>query len=193
MAQADEVVRLYEAASTAKVNRLRAIQTGFFVCALILLGAGVWLTRQSALEPLKELARAAKRLGENDLETAVQVKGPEEMRTLAQAFEAMRLNLRASRQELVALNESLEERVAQRTRELETLNEVSREISSRLELQQVLNSVTEKARALLGGEVAALCLVDESRHWLKLQALSGPRDAVMGNVAAATTAWRARC
>jgi nitrate/nitrite-specific signal transduction histidine kinase len=107
VAQADEVVRLYEAASTAKVNRLRAIQTGFFVCALILLGAGVWLTRQSALEPLKELARAARRLGENDLETAVQVQGPEEMRTLAQAFESMRLSLRASRQELVASNAQL--------------------------------------------------------------------------------------
>lgn len=84
------------------------------------------------------------------------------------------------------MNESLEERVAQRTRELETLNEVSREISSRLELQQVLNSVTEKARALLGGEVASLCLVDESRHWLKLQAMSGPPEAVEGQVVAAS-------
>jgi len=70
VAQADEVVRLYEAASTAKVNRLRAIQTGFFVCALILLGAGVWLTRQSALEPLKELARAAHIGGELFIESA---------------------------------------------------------------------------------------------------------------------------
>jgi methyl-accepting chemotaxis protein len=106
-AQADQVVRLYEADSVSKVNRLRAIQTGFFVCALILLGAGVWLTRHSALQPLRQLARAANRLGENDLETAVQVKGPEEMRTLAQAFESMRLSLRASRQELVASNAQL--------------------------------------------------------------------------------------
>lgn len=184
-AQADEVVRLYEADSLAKVNRLRAIQIGFFVSALILLAAGVWLTRRSALQPLRRLARAANRLGENDLETGIQPEGPEEMRTLSQAFESMRVRLRSSRAELVALNESLEERVAQRTRELETLNEVSREISSRLDIQQVLNSVTEKARVLLGGEVASLCLVDEKRHWLKLQAVSGPRDAVEGNVVAA--------
>lgn len=179
--QADAVVRLYEADSIAKVNRLRAIQIGFFICALILLGVGVWLTRRSALQPLRQLARAANRLGENDLETAIQPEGPEEMRALSQAFESMRVRLRSSRQELVALNESLEARVAQRTRELETLNEVSREISSRLELQQVLNSVTEKARTLLGGEVASLCLVDENRHWLKLQAVSGPQDAVNGH------------
>jgi len=179
-AQADDVVRLYEADSVSKMNRLRVIQIGFFLCALILLGAGVWVTRRSALTPLRQLARAANRLGENDLETAIQPEGPQEMRKLAQAFESMRLSLRSSHQELVELNESLEERVAQRTRELETLNEVSREISSRLELQQVLDSVTEKARALLGGEVASLCLVDENRHWMKLQAVSGPRDAVNG-------------
>ncbi len=179
-AQADVVVRLYEADSMAKVNRLRAIQIGFFTCALILLAAGVWLTRQSALNPLRELARAANRLGENDLETAIQPEGPEEMRALSRAFESMRVRLRSSHAELVALNESLEERVAQRTRELETLNEVSREISSRLDIQQVLNSVTEKARTLLGGEVASLCLVDENHHWLKLQAVSGPQDAVNG-------------
>jgi signal transduction histidine kinase len=33
----------------------------------------------------------------------------------------------------------------------------------------------------LGGEVASLCLVDESQHWLKLQTLSGPKHAVVGN------------
>ncbi len=179
-AQADAVVRLYEGDSNAKVNRLRVIQIGFFLCALILLGAGVWLTRQSVLLPLRELTRAAIRLAGNDLETAIQVEGPEEMQSLSQAFESMRVRLHSSREELVALNESLEERVAHRTRELETLNEVSREISSRLDIQQVLNSVTEKARTLLGGEVASLCLVDENQHWMKLQAISGPQNAVNG-------------
>ncbi len=182
---ADEVVRAYQTASEAKMARLRAVQIGFLVCALMLLGAGVWLTRQGVLKPLKDLARIAHRLGENDLETTVQVEGSEEMRRLAQAFEAMRVRLRASRQELVELNQSLEERVAQRTRELEALNEVSREIASRLELQQVLDLVTEKARALLGGDVAVLCLMGENHRWLKWQALSGPRDAIVGTVAAA--------
>ena len=103
------------------------------------------------------------------------------MRILSQAFESMRLRLHSSYQELLAVNERLEERVVLRTRELETLNEVSREISSRLDIQQVLNSVTEKARSLIGGEVASICLVDETQHWMKLQASSGPQNAVIGN------------
>ncbi len=180
--KADVVVRLYETNSTAKVNRLRVIQVTFLVCALALLAVGAWLTRRSLLKPLQGLSLAAKRLGENDLETQVQVEGPEEIRALSHAFDNMRSRLRAARGELIQWNATLEQRVAQRTQELETLNEVSREISSRLNLQQVLNSVTDKARTLLGGEVASLCLVDENQRWLKLQALSGPRYAIVGEI-----------
>lgn len=171
--RADRVVRLYEADSTAKVNRLRAIQIGFFLCALILLGAGVWLTRHSALNPLRELVRAANRLGENDLETAIQVEGPEELRALSESFDLMRKNLRASRSELLNVMSTLEERVAQRTRELDALNEVSREITSQLDVRHVLNSVTDKARMLLNGDSAMLCLLDDAKHYLLLKAVSG--------------------
>lgn len=182
VAQADLVVRLFQAEAVAKVNLLRIIQLSFLGCALALLVAGGWVTRQSLLRPLNELKMAANRLGENDLETGVQVEGPEELRILAESFDSMRKNLRVSRQGLVQLNESLEDRVSQRTHELEMLNEVSREISSRLDLQQVLDSVTEKARALVDGEVASLCLLDENRHWLKLQAVSGEKAAISGQI-----------
>jgi nitrate/nitrite-specific signal transduction histidine kinase len=179
--KADAVVRLYEATSTAKVNRLRVIQILFLVFAMILLVVGAWMTRRSLLKPLQDLGLAAKRLGENMLDAPIQVEGPEEVRTLSQAFDEMRSRLHTAHGELIQWNAILEQRVAQRTKELETLNEVSREISSRLDIQQVLNSVTEKARTLLGGEVASLCLVDENQHWLKLQTLSGPKHAVVGN------------
>ncbi len=177
----DVVVRLYEAESTAKVTRLRAIQVTFLAFALVLLAAGVWITRRSLLKPLLDLGSAAKRIGENNLDLPVQVEGPVEIRELSQAFDEMRARLHDAREELVQWNSTLEQRVVQRTQELETLNEVSREISSRLDIQQVLNSVTEKARTLLGSEVASLCLVDTNQHWIKLQAVSGPQHAVVGD------------
>lgn len=173
VAQADEVVRLYEADSTAKINRLRVIQIGFFIGALVLLGVGAWVTRKSALEPLRELSRAANRLGENDLDSAVQVEGPEEMRRLSESFDSMRKSLRASRSELLEVLSTLEERVAQRTRELDALNEVSREIASQLDVKYVLNSVTDKARMLLNGDSAMLCLLDETKQDLLLKSISG--------------------
>lgn len=178
--QADTVVNLYQTNGTTRVNRLRMAQILFLATALLLLGAGALVTRNSVLKPLRELGKAVARLGENDLDSSIATQGPEEIRALSQAFASMRLNLRSSREELVLMNSSLEDRIRKRTHELEMLNEISREISSRLDIQQVLDSVTQKARTLLDGEVASLCLVDEQRHWLKLQAISGPADAVNG-------------
>jgi two-component system nitrate/nitrite sensor histidine kinase NarX len=182
--KADGVVRLYESTSTHKVNRLRTIQVAFLACALVLLAVGAWITRQSLLQPLQELRLAAESLGKNDLDTPVKVEGPEEVQALSHTFDEMRSRLRSAREELVQWNVTLEQRVSQRTHELEALNEVSREISSRLEIQQVLSSVTEKARSLLGGEVASLCLLDESKHWLILQTISGPDEAMIGEAVA---------
>lgn len=171
--RADDVVRLYEADAIAKVNRLRAMQIGFLVGALILLGVGASVTRKSALKPLGELSRAAIRLGENDLDSAVQVEGPEEMRALSESFDSMRQSLRASRSDLLDLMSTLETRVAQRTQELDALNEVSREIASQLDVQTVLNSVTDKARALGRGDSAMLCLLDDEKQYLLLKSVSG--------------------
>lgn len=171
--RADVVVRLYESDATAKINRVRSMQIGFLVGALLLLGVAAWVTRQSALTPLQELSRAADRLGSNDLETAIQVAGPHEIAVLSESFDSMRKSLAASRAELLDLMSTLEARVAQRTRELNALSEVSREIASQLEVRAVLNSVAEKARMLLYGDSAMLCLLDDENHYLLLKAVSG--------------------
>ncbi|MEI2804056.1 MAG: ATP-binding protein [Trichococcus flocculiformis] len=179
--QADTVVQLFEADSTAKLNLLRNIQFGFLFFALMLLAGGAWVTRQSLLKPLAELGVAAAQLGGNDLETPVQVQGPEEMRKLSQSFDGMRLGLKSAQRELIDLNNTLEKRVFQRTRELEALNIVSQEITSRLDIQQVLSSVTGKTSELLNGDISFLCLLDASEPLLKLQTFSGSRDAAVGD------------
>ena len=178
--QADAAVSLFEAESTQKVGRLRTLQVSFFTTALALLLVGAWLTRHSVLEPLNSLGRAAERMGSGELQTAIQANGPQEVRLVAETFETMRQQLNASQEQLLAWADTLEKRVDQRTRELEALYEVSREISSRLDLQQVLHSVTLKASELLGAQVAMLCLLDERNHRLQLKAMSGPQDAAQG-------------
>ncbi len=167
--------------ATQAVNYLRVIQIVLLLCALTLLSVLAWMTRHSLMKPLEALGAAAKRIGENRLDEPIQVEGPEEMRELSQAIDEMRSRLRVAQGELARWTDTLEQRVMQRTQELETLNEVSREISSRLDIQQVLDSVTETARSMLGGDIASLCLVDTNQHWLKLQAISGPRRAIIGD------------
>ena len=125
-------------------------------------------------QPQQQLDQAAERIGADDLTTPVQMAGPREISLRARTMETMRARLNASRAELLRLAASLEERVAQRTRELDALNEVSREISSQLDVQYVLDSVTGKAHGLLGADTAVLCLLDEQGDWLHLRSLSWP-------------------
>ena len=179
LAEAESAVRLYQEAATRKVNRLRAMQAAFLACALLLLLVGGWMVRHSVLRPLQQLDLAAERIGAHDLSTPVLVAGPDEITLLSGTLESMRARLQASHTQLLQLTADLEDRVAQRTRELEALNQVSREISSQLDLQLVLDSVTEKAHSLLGADVASLCLIDEEGEWLHLAALSGPGAAIV--------------
>ncbi len=178
--QADQVVVAYEQASAAKVARLRRIQIAFVVGILILLALSGWLLRRQVFLRLAALQGVAARIGAQDLETPVEIVGPPEVQALAQNMDAMRIALRQSRQDLQTWAETLEQRVAQRTHELETLNQVAREITSRLDTTQVLQTITTRARELLGAETATLCLLNEQGDQLNMQIHSGPAEVLTG-------------
>lgn len=69
-------------------------------------------------------------------------------------------------------------RVAERTRRLNALYEISDEISSHLDVDTVLRSVTEKARQLLDSDVAFICLQGERDDLLHVRSITGPAAAV---------------
>jgi len=176
----DTAVRLYQAAAEARVARLHLIQALFFISALVLLAGGSLVVQRLIISPLQHLTAAAEQIGHGDLNTPVRVQGSREIRSLSQSFDTMRAQLRASQETLRAWAAQLETRVAQRTRELAALYEISREISSRLDINHVLRSVTDKAREVLDGEIAALCLLNDEGQALNLQAISGPQEAIWG-------------
>lgn len=178
--QADEVVRRYQAAAERKIARLRRIQVAFLLTALAVLAAGFLLFHRSLVQPLHRLGLAAERIGSGDLNTPVVPSGPQETAHLARSFDAMRRELATAQQAQQQLTEELEARVAQRTRELDALHEVIREIVSQLETRHVLQSVTDKATALLGADVAVLCLLESEPNILAVRASTGPPQAVCG-------------
>jgi len=177
--QADGVVRLYETESTQKLARLRNLQIGFFIGALIFLGLGIQIIRKSVLQPLDVLGARARSIGAGNLNTSLALTSPQEMALLDRIMDQMQTQIRVSRDELITWTETLEERVGQRTQVLDALYEISRDISSRLNTQDVLDSVTQKARQLLGGEIATLCLLSDQDEFLLVKAHSGPAAAVI--------------
>ena len=175
---ADQIVQALEGVSNEKIIYLRYIQVSFLVSGLLLLSAGWWVTRRSIVLPLVLLDQSAERIGAGDLDAPIRLQGPEEAKVLGRTMESMRIQVLASRQDLLQWASTLENRVQQRTRELEALADVSREINSHLSIGEVLNSVTIKAQELSGSEVASLCLLDKHGKVLSLHAASGADNAI---------------
>lgn len=172
--QADAVVRAFETDSTQKVRRLTEILAGFAAGAVGLLALSAFALRRWVLTPLQHLGNHADRIAAGDLAQPVAPVGAAEFARLAQRFEAMRQALGASQ-------EFLEGQIQRRTSELEALHQVSQEILSQLDLDQVLLSVTEKARQLLNAEVAFICLADARGDHLRPRAVCGPSQAFLGS------------
>jgi two-component system nitrate/nitrite sensor histidine kinase NarX len=179
VSQSDVAVRLIETVSTQKVTRLRWIQGIFLVSALGLLGAGAWMVRNSVIQPLANLGKVANRIGNGDLSTQVEKAGPDEVQALQGSFEGMRSQLLESQRETQAGTELLEQRVTQRTQELEALVSVSGEITSRLAIQDVFLSITQKTKELLNADVVFLCLLNQNGQAMDLHAASGPENAIV--------------
>ena len=107
----------------------------------ILLGAALsYLIAKYASRPIEALADVASSLGGGDLDSSVPITGTREGRTLGNALESMRVQLRA-------LYSDLEERVVKRTQELADAN-------SRLTDEMAARARSEKERQTL--EVNAL-------------------------------------
>lgn len=61
--------------------------------------------------------------------------------------------------------------------EAENLYKASMDVTSKLDVTQVLNTVTERGRQLLNVDASALCLWDDQKRWLVVGSESGPADA----------------
>lgn len=164
-ARADELVLSYEQSASQKLDRLRWIQFVFLCSSGLVILWGVWLMRRQVFLPLKEIDLQASKIGMGNLNNPVHVSGLAEVEQIGLTMENMR-------KQLATWNEALESGVKQRTKELEAFTRVSQEIIANLELDQVLKSITDKTRLLLGCEAAFLCLHDADQKNLHLNSAS---------------------
>jgi signal transduction histidine kinase len=130
---------------------------------------------------LSRLVGAARRLGEGDLNVRTGLSYNDgELGQLAHAFDEMAGSLARSiadrdraREALQAAYRTLEQQVAQRTRELSALYEVTAVASASLDLHTVLQSSLERLLAAVHGEIGAFHLLDEETGTLSLAARRG--------------------
>jgi two-component system NtrC family sensor kinase len=102
--------------------RWRAALTAVVSGALLLVFA-VFFTRRFVGRPVRELISATRQVAEMDLERPVVVHSRDELGELGGAFDLMRERLVGARREIQEFTRSLEEKVAERTKELAATRE----------------------------------------------------------------------
>jgi signal transduction histidine kinase len=116
------------------------------------------------------LQEGATRIGRGDLKSRIDVKTGDELQSLAEHFNQMAGQLQASYANLEGKVEERTRQLARSLSELEALGEVSRAISSTLDLRAVLDSILAHACQLADSGGGAIYVYDPVRRQFDLEA-----------------------
>ena len=116
---------------------------------LIAIGLADVLARRLT-RPLQDLHAGAMSIALGNLDTKIGVESPDELGDVAEAFRVMLQSLKENQEGLAA-----------RVRELVTVHQIGRTISSMVELDQLLRAVTNEALTVLSAQTVAIALAVE--------------------------------
>ncbi|MBP7688765.1 MAG: GAF domain-containing protein, partial [Thermoflexales bacterium] len=168
----DRIVGAIEVISSRTVVLAEFRQSEATVIALalglaLLAFALTWVTTNSSvLTPLRHLTQVARSQLEGDLKIRAQVDTNDEFSQLGDTLNALTNQLRDS-------IGSLEQRVADRTRQLEASAEVGRAAASSLDMADLLRTSTNLIAARFGFDYAAVFTLDSSQQWAELREATG--------------------
>jgi signal transduction histidine kinase len=139
-----------EPVAAARRRATTALALGVFVALLLAIGLSGFLARRMT-RPLQRLHSGALSVARGDLDTKIAIESDDEIGDVAEAFRVMTRSLKENQEGLAA-----------RVRELVTVHQVGRAVSSVVDLNEVLRSVVREAlNVLSGGTVAIALAVDE--------------------------------
>jgi nitrate/nitrite-specific signal transduction histidine kinase len=149
---------------------------------LLLLGIGVAVPAlvvtvgvRRITEPVKELITAAQEVARGDFGRTIAARTGDEVEELAEQFNRMSAQLQES-------YSHLEQRVADRTRELAALNAIAGVVSRSLDLEEVLDSALGKTLEVTGIEAGGIYLLQQDDQILSIAAHSGLSPAFVAAV-----------
>jgi signal transduction histidine kinase len=114
------------------------------------------------VRPLQDLREGVKLIGFGNLNHRLKIQTGDEIQELADEFNEMALKLQMS-------YTSLEQKVAERTKELEVVNKITRTISSKLSITEIFDSICDEVNRLLNYDRISLVLLDDNQQQIALR------------------------
>ncbi|MEO5768044.1 MAG: ATP-binding protein [Polyangia bacterium] len=152
-----------ETLAAARRRVTLTLSLGAIAVLLAAIGLADVLARRLT-RPLRDLHAAALSIALGNLDTKIAVNSRDELGDVAEAFRVMIQSLKENQEGLAA-----------RVRELVTVHQVGRAISSVVDLDQVLRSVVGEALSVLGGKTAAIALALEGPEVTAVTAASAAK------------------
>ncbi len=164
---------LFSAVSSSEIFQSLRLQSAIFSLAIFIAGAGfAYYVSRSISKPIYELIGIFHKIEQGDLSQRATVSATDELGVVTVHFNRMVARL-------ATLQNTLEEQVAERTRQLAATNEVGRVAATSLDPDKLLAKIVPLFHEQFGYYFAAIYLLDPSGRWAELREATGEAGRVL--------------
>jgi PAS domain S-box-containing protein len=149
------------------------LATWLMIVAVAMLIALGGLYGMSVVRPLRQLREGASRLANGQLAHRIEIHSGDDLERLAREFNTMAESLQRNQEQLAAFAQDKARQAEQaqnRLRELTLITDISRTISSSLDLDATLNAILASVRDVVPYDLAEICLWEPDTRVLRTRA-----------------------